>query len=216
MYILSSLDIVNFSESDWLLLESVVANRFGQTARSSDKTVTPSPKKCSDHDVSVSSPVASLPPPDTSRNDYAHHSDGTFQYVLLSEHARVPTRATDGAVGYDVRSPYATYIGPGCTNCIDLHLAIKPPPGMYARTACRSGLASRHSLFCPADVIDPDYTGSIHMCVSNLSSFGYHVEQYEKVGSIVFERYGTPVAEEVDRLEETGRGAKGFGSTGRV
>jgi len=139
----------------------------------------------------------------------------TVLYVMLSPDAVVPTPATIGSAGFDVYSPRATVVPARSTVKIDLGIAIQPPRGTYARTSCRSSLATNHQLICPADVIDPDYTGSIHMCLTNLSASDFNVKKHDRVGSIVFEKYAADATwNEVPMLPVTVRGCHGFGSTG--
>jgi dUTP pyrophosphatase len=142
--------------------------------------------------------------------------NSAFEYVLLSSNARVPTRATPGAAGYDLYSPIPYTIPPMCTVKICLEIIIKPPSGTYVRTASRSGLATKHEVFCPAGVVDPDYVGPIHMCLTNASANEYKIVRHERIGCIVFEKYGTPLPRRVNRIEETKRGGGGFGSTGKL
>jgi dUTP pyrophosphatase len=140
----------------------------------------------------------------------------TFRYVLLSPDGKVPVKSTVHSAGYDVFSPFQYTIPAGSTVKIPLDIAIRPPKGTYIRTTSRSSLAIRNQLFCPADVVDPDYTGCIHMCLTNVSLSDYTVQKHERIGSIVFERYLSPVAVQVKALKQTERGNKGFGSTGKL
>lgn len=140
--------------------------------------------------------------------------DDEFEYMLLQEYATCPTRATPGSAGFDVYSPGSFDIPPRDTATIPLYIAIKPPEGMYIRITSRSGLAIKSKIFCCADVVDPDYTGGLHVCLFNASKYKYNVKQHERIGSIVFERYGIPSAKEVDTMQPTTRGLGGFGSTG--
>jgi dUTP pyrophosphatase len=147
---------------------------------------------------------------------FSNKRKANFRYVLLSADAKLPVKATVHSAGYDVFSPFLCTIPAGSTVKIPLDVAICPPRGTYIRIASRSGLAVREQLFCPADVVDPDYTGCIHMCLTNMSSSDYTVQKHERIGSIVFERYLSPHAEEVQVLQQTARGNQGFGSTGKM
>jgi len=136
-------------------------------------------------------------------------------YVLVTKDAKVPTRATNGSAGYDVYSPSDVVIKAHTTIRINLGIKIMPPVGHYARTSCRSSFATKHQVLCPADVIDPDYTGCIHMCLTNLSASDFKVNKHDRVGSIVFEKYAADVTwKKVPMLPVTVRGCNGFGSTG--
>ena len=138
-----------------------------------------------------------------------------FSYKLLSPDAVCPTQATPGSAAFDVYSPYELCVDPFTTIRVPLDICIIPPKNCYIRTAGRSSLALNHGIFCPADVIDPDYTGPIHMILSNLSFKQYKISRHERIGGIVFERYAVPVPNRVDGFEVTGRGSRGFGSTGK-
>lgn len=141
-------------------------------------------------------------------------NDISFQYVLLDNGAKCPIRATPRSAGFDVYSPINYNILPHETAKIPLYIAIKPPLGMYVRITSRSGLAVANKVFTCADVVDPDYVGGIHICLFNASNVEYHVYQNDRIGSIVFEKYGVPYGRQVRTLGSTDRGTGGFGSTG--
>lgn len=145
-----------------------------------------------------------------------HQDYMEYEYVLHSDKARKPERATEGSAAFDVFSPYEVTILPHETVSIPLDVSIKPPQNCYIRTVSRSSLASRHQITCTADVVDPDYTGKIHMIVANLSSEPYYVKCHEKIGAIVFEQHVVPASKKVTSLTATTRGPNGFGSTGSM
>lgn len=90
------------------------------------------------------------------------------------------------------------------------------PPGTYGRIAPRSGLASKHFLDTGAGVIDADYRGEVKVLMFNFSEVDYDVKQGERVAQLVLERIVTPEVLVVEKLEESVRGAGGFGSTGYI
>jgi dUTP pyrophosphatase len=100
----------------------------------------------------------------------------TFEFVLLLDGAKVPRKATLGSAGFNVYSPREVTIHAQKKMKIPLNLSISPLEGTYTGTAARSSLATCHQIICPADVINPDYTGCIHMCLTNLSDKDYHTE----------------------------------------
>jgi len=83
------------------------------------------------------------------------------------------------------------------------------------RIAPRSGLASKHSIATGAGVIDADYRGQVKVLLFNHSDADFDVKEGERIAQLVLERIYTPEIVEVQELEETVRGAGGFGSTGR-
>ncbi|GMP93087.1 hypothetical protein CsSME_00043060 [Camellia sinensis var. sinensis] len=83
------------------------------------------------------------------------------QFIKMLPQATRPTRATDGAVGYDLTS-IAMYVIPtqGRT-LVSTGIAMEIPCGLYGRIAPRSGLALIHGINVGAGVIDPDYRGEV-------------------------------------------------------
>ena len=94
-------------------------------------------------------------------------------------------------------------------------VAIVLPPGVYGRVALRSGLAVKHGIQVGAGVVDPDYTGEVKVVLFNHGDKDFEVKRRgERIAQLVLERCETPGVEEIGLLEETERGAGGFGSTG--
>jgi dUTP pyrophosphatase len=136
-----------------------------------------------------------------------------FEYILMSEHARVPTQATSGSAGFDLYSPCEVTIPPHETVFIDLNIQLKPPFRYYGKVDLRTSMALR-GLSSPAGTIDPDYTGPIHMLIRNHTSEEYHVHKHDRIGQVIFQRICIPVPKEVSSFEPTSRGSNRFGSTG--
>ena len=80
--------------------------------------------------------------------------------------------------------------------------------------APRSGLAWKHSIDTGAGVVDADYRGNVGVILFNFSEIAFEVKAGDRVAQMILERIMTPEVEEVDSLEETVRGAGGYGSTG--
>jgi dUTP pyrophosphatase len=93
-------------------------------------------------------------------------------------------------------------------------IAVGLPDGVYARVAPRSGLAAKHCIDVGAGVIDPDYTGEIKVIMFNHGDVDYTIKQGDKIAQMILERCETPPIEEVIEIEDTVRGACGFGSSG--
>ncbi len=85
---------------------------------------------------------------------------------------------------------------------------------MYGRVAPRSGLAWKKHIDIGAGVIDADYTGDVGVVLFNHAKEDFEVKKGDRVAQLILERYETAIVEEVEDLEETARGAGGFGSTG--
>ena len=132
----------------------------------------------------------------------------------LSTNAQLPTRGTPQSVGYDLYASEDVTIKSKDRGMVSTGLAIKVPTGTYGRVAPRSGLAVKSGVNVGAGVIDPDYTGEVKVVLFNHGADKLKVKAGDRVAQLIVERCETPVVEEVQSLEETSRGAGGFGSTG--
>ena len=90
--------------------------------------------------------------------------------------ACMPTHATPKSVGLDLYSPTSVLIPAHSKVLIDTGIAFQIPIGYYGRIAPRSGLAIHNHIHVGAGVVDPDYTGSVHMLLLNLSSQNHAIE----------------------------------------
>ena len=132
----------------------------------------------------------------------------------LTHEAHIPTRGSGGAVGYDLYSIDAVVIPPAHRALVATGIAIAFPSGVYGRIAPRSGLTLKHGIQVGAGVVDPDYTGEIKVILFNHGHANFTINKGDRIAQLILERCETPEVEEVGAVEETGRGAGGFGSTG--
>ena len=132
----------------------------------------------------------------------------------LTHDAIIPTRGSGGAVGYDIYSTDEVLIPPAHRALVGSGVAIVLPPGVYGRVAPRSGLAVRHGIQVGAGVVDPDYTGEVKVVLFNHGHADFHINKGDRIAQLVLEKCETPPIEEIGVVEETERGADGFGSTG--
>lgn len=95
-------------------------------------------------------------------------------------------------------------------------LFIALPEGFEAQIRPRSGLAAKHGITClnSPGTIDADYRGEIGVILANLSSEPFTINDGERIAQMVIAKHETINWEEVDSLDETERGAGGFGSSG--
>lgn len=129
--------------------------------------------------------------------------------------AIVPTRGSDGAVGYDLYSSEdATVPCQAGRALVGTGITAVLPPGVYGRVAPRSGLAVKHCINVGAGVIDPDFTGEIKVVLFNHGVKDFEVKKGDRIAQLVLERCETPPIEEISIVEDTERGSGGFGSTG--
>lgn len=138
----------------------------------------------------------------------------TLKVRRVSPDATLPTRGSVGAVGYDLYSAVDTHVGPGERVIVNTGISISLPPGVYARVAPRSGLSVKHGIQTGAGVVDPDYTGEVKVILFNHGNAMFDIKQGDRIAQLILEKCDTPPVEEVYSLDDTERGASGFGSTG--
>ena len=137
----------------------------------------------------------------------------------VRENAKLPTRGTVGSAGMDL---YACIDEPITLNgggkaVIPTGIAIGLDSPEYAAFVyARSGLAIKHGigLLNSVGVIDSDYRGEICVGVINQLKEPYTIEPFERIAQMVIQPVALPELIEVESLDETDRGAGGFGSTG--
>ena len=127
----------------------------------------------------------------------------------------MPTRATLKSVGLDLYSPTNVLIPAHDKISVDLGIAFQIPMGYYGGIASRSGLAIHHYIHVGAGVIDPDYTGSVHVLLMNFSSQDHVIEKSHCIAQMILEKVAYPVICEVSQMLPRECGANGFGSTGQ-
>ncbi|KAI8965268.1 dUTPase-like protein [Daldinia sp. FL1419] len=132
----------------------------------------------------------------------------------LSPTAKLPTRGSAFAAGYDLYASRPATIPSRGKALVETDISIAVPAGTYGRIAPRSGLAAKHFIDTGAGVIDADYRGPVKVLLFNHSEADFPVAEGDRVAQLVVERIYTPDVVEVDELEESVRGAGGFGSTG--
>lgn len=138
---------------------------------------------------------------------------------FLNDRAKMPTSGSQYAAGYDlyaaIKEPVTIY--PGTCEKIGTGLAMEIPTGYFGAIFARSGLATKQGLR-PANcvgVVDSDYRGEVIVALHNDSNEARQVQPDERIAQLVLMPYGVVEKfEVVDDLEDTDRGAGGFGSTG--
>lgn len=136
----------------------------------------------------------------------------------LRESARIPTRGSAHAAGYDLYAclENEAIIPAHGTAMIGTGLSVAVPEGYFGAVFARSGLASKQGLR-PANcvgVCDSDYRGEYIVALHNDSEESRCIKDGERIAQLVVIPYLSVEFDEVDELDETERGAGGFGSTG--
>ena len=137
---------------------------------------------------------------------------------LLRPGAKKPVYGTPYAAGADLCACLEEPVTllPGETRMIPIGIAMEIPVGYAGLVYARSGLASKRGL-APANkvgVIDSDYRGEFFVPLHNHSAEAQTVEPGERIAQMILTPYLTAEFVETETLSETGRGEKGFGSTG--
>ncbi|MBR5736811.1 MAG: dUTP diphosphatase [Bacteroidales bacterium] len=129
-----------------------------------------------------------------------------------------PAYATPYSAGVDLKANITEPVTLGMLErtMIPTGLFIQLPEGYEAQVRPRSGLAAKHGLSVTNSpgTIDADYRGEICVLLVNLSKDPFTIEPGERIAQMVIARHEHVEWEEVDQLDESSRGAGGFGSTG--
>ena len=142
----------------------------------------------------------------------------TLPFTRLSETARPPSRAHEGDAGYDLHAAEPARLGLGERASVGTGIALAIPDGHAGLVLPRSGLAARHgiSLLNAPGLIDPGYRGEVRVLLLNSDrEAAFEVAPGDRIAQLVLVRFETPEVVELPSLDETARGARGFGSTGR-
>jgi len=129
----------------------------------------------------------------------------------------LPSYATPGSAGLDLRADAPVTLGPGERALVPTGLAIAIPPGFEGQVRPRSGLALRDGVTClnSPGTIDSDYRGEVGVILANLGQKSVTLQRGERIAQLVFARVERAELLEGASLSPTGRGQGGFGHTGR-
>ena len=131
---------------------------------------------------------------------------------------QLPDYATAAAAGADLLAAIEEDIelAPLERRIVPTGLSIALPPGFEAQVRPRSGLAAKHGITVAnaPGTIDADYRGEVGVILINLGKEPFRIERGMRIAQIIIARHARAVWREVSTLDETVRGAGGFGSTG--
>ena len=129
----------------------------------------------------------------------------------------LPSYGSEHAAGLDVVAAESLTLAPGARHAVPTGFAIAIPHGYEVQVRPRSGLALKHGLTVlnTPGTIDSDYRGEVKVIVANLGADPFEVVRGERIAQLVPAPVQRAAFREVDELDSTGRGAGGFGSTGR-
>lgn len=128
----------------------------------------------------------------------------------------LPRYATEGAAGMDVLSAEDVTIAPGARHAVATGLSVAIPAGYEIQVRPRSGLALKHGISAPnaPGTIDSDYRGEVKVILINHGAEPFAIGRGDRVAQLVLAPVTQAAWDEVETLDETARGAGGFGSTG--
>ena len=138
--------------------------------------------------------------------------------IVNKSHHPLPAYATEGSAGMDVRAFLSSPVTllPGERALIPTGLYIALPQGYECQIRPRSGLAIKHgiSLVNSPGTVDADYRGEIGVIVINHSGGPFTINDGERICQMVIAAYSRVAWNRVESLDDTERGAGGFGHSG--
>ena len=144
--------------------------------------------------------------------------------ILRLPHAEglaLPAYETAGSAGMDLRAAVPEdapmTLEPGARALVPTGLKIALEKGWEAQIRPRSGLALKHGISAPntPGTIDSDYRGEVGVILINLGQEPFVIRRGERIAQMVIAPVAQATVIEVETLDDTARGAGGFGSTGR-
>jgi dUTP pyrophosphatase len=128
----------------------------------------------------------------------------------------LPDYASMGAAGMDICSAESVMLRIGKRQAVATGFAFAIPRGYEVQVRPRSGLALKHGITClnTPGTIDSDYRGEVKVILANLGDDDFPIEKGDRIAQIVVAPVQHAMMVEVDEIDETARGAGGFGSTG--
>ena len=138
--------------------------------------------------------------------------------IINQSENSLPAYETEGSAGMDLRADITVAVTLKSLEraMIPTGLFIELPLGYEAQVRPRSGLAAKRGLTClnSPGTIDSDYRGEIKVILVNLSNETQVIEPAERIAQMVISKHERVTLQEVEVLNDTSRGAGGFGSTG--
>lgn len=140
----------------------------------------------------------------------------TLGFKRVHPDAVLPAYAHASDAGMDVRSVDDLVIPPGGRALVHTGLVMLLPPMHEAQVRPRSGLALKHgvTVLNTPGTIDAGYRGEVGVILANFGQSDFEVKKGDKIAQLVIAPVLQPAVEEVEVIDETDRGAGGFGSTG--
>lgn len=140
--------------------------------------------------------------------------------IINRSHHALPAYATEGSAGMDIRAfvKHPIVLQPLERVLVPTGLYIELPRGYECQIRPRSGLALKHGITIAnaPGTVDSDYRGEIGIIVINLSKDSFVINDGERICQMVIAPYQRVEWQQVDTLDDTTRGAGGFGHSGTI
>ena len=138
---------------------------------------------------------------------------------IVSRSGRMPSYETEGSAGADLRACLPDgpiTLQPGERRLIPTGLFVELPPGIEAQIRARSGLSIKHGITMINGVgtVDSDYRGEWNVPLVNLGQEPYTIQDGDRIAQMVLAKYEQADFCLASEINETERGAGGFGHTG--
>lgn len=127
----------------------------------------------------------------------------------------LPAYGSEHAVGLDVVSAEDVTLPPGGRHPVRTGIAMAIPHGFEVQVRSRSGTAVRNGITCLTGTIDSDYRGELMVVLVNLGEAPFEIARGDRIAQLIPAPVLRAQFREAGDLDETARGARGFGSTGR-
>ena len=141
----------------------------------------------------------------------------TLKFKRIHPDAVLPAYAHPSDAGMDIRSVTDMMVPARGRALVPTGLVVLLPPLYEAQVRPRSGLALKHGITVlnTPGTIDSGYRGEIGVILFNSSDVDFQIKKGDRVAQVVIAPVTQPVIEEAQEIDETDRGAGGFGSTGK-
>lgn len=137
---------------------------------------------------------------------------------IISKSGVLPTYETEGSAGADLRAylDEPVTLQPGERRLVPTGLFVELPVGIEAQIRARSGMAIKHGIGLVNGVgtVDSDYRGEWNIPLINFSNEAYTIHNGDRIAQVVFASYVKGEFVVTEKIDETERGAGGFGHTG--
>jgi len=145
-------------------------------------------------------------------------TEKNLKIKIVSKGGQMPEYATAGSAGADLRAylDEPVTLQPGERRLVPTGLFVELPPGVEAQIRARSGLAIKHGIGLVNGVgtVDSDYRGEWNVPMINWGQEPFTINNGDRIAQVVFTTYIQAEFEAAEEVNETDRGAGGFGSTG--